>query len=118
MQRFRALVNRAQPFFNRNFGQSPYNSHSVFGQIPAAMQTSRLSTPLGILFVAGVRNYSTDTKDAEAAEMSAKASARDFMEKAKEESFIDEITSYDQWQPKVMDEKKVPIILDLYADWC
>ena len=31
---------------------------------------------------------------------------------------IDEITAYDQWKTKVMDEKKVPIILDCYADWC
>ena len=66
-----------------------------------------------------MRKYSTiDTKGAEAAEVEAKASAREFMEKAKEESYIDEITMYDQWQTKVMDVKDVPIILDCYADWC
>ena len=47
-----------------------------------------------------MRNFSiiddaADTGSAQDNEMAAKQSAKDFMEKAKEESFIDEITSYD-----------------------
>jgi thioredoxin len=36
----------------------------------------------------------------------------------KEESFITEIASYDEWRTKVMEELNKPIILDCYADWC
>lgn len=40
------------------------------------------------------------------------------MEAVKEESFIEELSNYNDWKPKVMDELNKPIILDCYADWC
>jgi thioredoxin len=61
---------------------------------------------------------SKDDAASAAGEEEAKESAKDFIAQAKEETLIDEITAYDQWKTKVMDEKRVPIILDCYADWC
>jgi thioredoxin len=51
-------------------------------------------------------------------EEAAKAAARQFIEAVKEESSIEEIASYNDWKPKVMEELNKPIILDCYADWC
>lgn len=37
--------------------------------------------------------------------------------KEEEDKIVDELTGYDQWEPKVMKADK-PIILDCYASWC
>lgn len=50
-------------------------------------------------------------------EAAAKASAKEFLKEVKDQ-LIDEVETLDQWQPKVMDVKDKPIILDCYADWC
>ena len=50
-------------------------------------------------------------------EDAAKAGAKAFLKEVKD-LLIDEVTTYQEWQPKVMDQKDTPVILDCYADWC
>ena len=64
----------------------------------------------------GSGNDGADAASADS-ETIAKESAKDFMKSVKEE-LIDELKSYDEWLPKVMEETTKPVLLDCYADWC
>ncbi len=51
------------------------------------------------------------------AEAEAKAAVENFKARIEEVSHIDELKSYDEWEPKVFKSQQ-PVILDCYADWC